>query len=75
MCHKKKSLTTTIRTVIMYISWLFLVAWCVTYLALWLSSKNSVYILTGMIGACGILFQIYLIKRTKAQDESVKNKD
>ncbi|MET1249943.1 hypothetical protein ABWW58_14280 [Sporolactobacillus sp. STCC-11] len=75
MPHKKKSLNTTIGRAIMCISWFLLVAWCLTYLILWLSSKNPVYILSGLIGACGILFQIYLLKRAKAQDESVKQKD
>jgi arginine exporter protein ArgO len=68
MPHKKKSLNATIGTVIICISWLLLVAWCITYLILWLNSKNTVYILSGIIGACGMLFQIYLLRRIKEQE-------
>jgi peptidoglycan biosynthesis protein MviN/MurJ (putative lipid II flippase) len=65
MPHRKKSLNVTIGTVIMCISWLLLVAWCITYLILLLSSKNPAYLLTGIIGACGMLFQIYFLRRIK----------
>lgn len=68
MPHKNKSLNAVIGTVIMCISWLLLVAWCITYLILWLNSNNPVYILSGIIGACGTLFQIYLVRKIKAQE-------
>lgn len=74
MTPKKKSLNTIIGNFVMCILWFLFAATLIASFILWLYTKNPLSIISGIICACGILFNIYLSKRAKV-DESIKNKD
>ncbi|MCO7128269.1 hypothetical protein NIE88_21315 [Sporolactobacillus shoreicorticis] len=74
MTLKKKSLNTIIGNFVICFLWFLFATSLITSFILWLHAKSPLSIISGIICACGILFNIYLGKRAKA-DKSVKNKD
>jgi hypothetical protein len=67
---KKRNLNEIIGTVIVVISWLIFIAVIIGSMILWLRSGNSFYLITGLIGALGVLFNLSIVYRERARKQN-----
>lgn len=73
--NNKKSLNNTIGSIVIFISWIVLICIIISSLIFWTNTGSFIYIIGGIIGTLGTLFNIYLFSKEKSKDSSEKNYD
>ncbi len=65
--NNKNSLNNTIGNILIFISWLVLIFAIIFSLIIWQKTNNWMFIICGLIGSLGVLFNIYLLSREKSK--------
>jgi hypothetical protein len=63
----KNSLNNTIGNIVIFTSWIVLISVIILGVVLWQKTNNFVFIISGLIGALGVLFNIYLFSKAKKE--------
>ena len=65
--NNKNSLNNTIENIVIVISSIVLICTIISSIIIWEKTSNLVYIISGGIGALGVLFNIYLLSKEKSR--------
>ena len=63
--NSKSSLNKTLVNIVIFICWIVLISIIISSTIIWVKTSNFIYILSGIIGAAGISFNIYLLSKEK----------
>jgi len=61
----KNSLNNSIINIVVSVLWLVFICIIISSIIIWEKTSDLIYILSGVIGALGILFNIYLLSKEK----------
>ncbi|NOW90057.1 lipid-A-disaccharide synthase-like uncharacterized protein [Clostridium beijerinckii] len=61
----KNSLNNSIINIVVLVLWLVFICIIISSIIIWEKTSDLIYILSGVIGALGILFNIYLLSKEK----------
>ncbi|NOW05379.1 hypothetical protein [Clostridium beijerinckii] len=63
----KNSLNNSIINIVVSVLWLVFICIIISSIIIWEKTSGLIYILSGVIGALGILFNIYLLSKEKSR--------
>ncbi|AQS06505.1 lipid-A-disaccharide synthase-like uncharacterized protein [Clostridium beijerinckii] len=63
----KNSLNNSIINIVVSVLWLVFICIMISSIIIWEKTSDLIYILSGVIGALGILFNIYLLSKEKSR--------
>ncbi|MFL0168362.1 hypothetical protein [Candidatus Clostridium helianthi] len=63
----KNSLNNSIINIVVSVLWLVFICIIISSVIIWEKTSGLIYILSGVIGALGILFNIYLLSKEKSR--------
>ncbi|ALB45097.1 hypothetical protein [Clostridium diolis] len=63
----KNSLNNNIINIVVSVLWLVFICIMISSIIIWEKTSDLIYILSGVIGALGILFNIYLLSKEKSR--------
>ncbi|MCI1578020.1 MAG: hypothetical protein LKH93_01025 [Clostridium beijerinckii] len=63
----KNSLNNSIINIVVSVLWLVFICIIISSIIIWEKTSDLIYILSGVIGALGILFNIYLLSKEKSR--------
>ncbi|WP_238900760.1 hypothetical protein [Clostridium sp. YIM B02500] len=63
----KNSLNNSIINIVVSVLWIIFVCMIISSVIIWEKTSELIYILSGVIGALGILFNIYLLSKEKSR--------
>ncbi|WP_315078590.1 hypothetical protein [uncultured Clostridium sp.] len=64
--NNRKSLNNTIVNIVISILWVALICTIISSIIIWEKTSDLVYIISGVLGTLGILFNIYLLSKEKS---------
>ena len=65
--NNRNSLNNTIVNIVIFILWIVLICTIISSIIIWEKTSNFVYIISGLVGTLGILFNIYLLSKEKSR--------
>ncbi|NRY59414.1 putative Tic20 family protein [Clostridium beijerinckii] len=63
----KNSLNNSIINIVVSVLWVVFICIIISSIIIWEKTRGLIYILSGVIGALGILFNIYLLSKEKSR--------
>ena len=63
----KNSLNNSIINIVVSVLWVVFICIIISSIIIWEKTSGLIYILSGVIGALGILFNIYLLSKEKSR--------
>ncbi|MBA8933681.1 hypothetical protein [Clostridium beijerinckii] len=63
----KNSLNNSIINIVVSVLWVVFICIIISSIIIWEKTSDLIYILSGVIGALGILFNIYLLSKEKSR--------